>query len=250
MSFVGKIARMIPPVLPGVLSSVLPNVIPGLIEGVQRAAIMEFPGPIERSPERDAALLAMIPLVPRLGWSTSAIRAAVGADADLLFPGGPAEMVEAHSDLGDRRMEAAAGTIIETRLTARVRSLILLRLDQSAGEREAIRRGLSVLSMPRNRMGGIRSVARTVDTIWHAAGDTSADLSWYSKRAILTGVYSTTLLFWLRDLSGGPDTEEFLDRRLAEVARFGRASGRVREGISYAASRAAASFGGMRTKAS
>ena len=222
----------------------------GVIEGASRAAVMEFPGPIERGEERDAALLAMIPLVPELGWSVRAVRAAAGPDADLLFPGGPVEMVEAHSDLGDRRMEQGAQAIAETRLSGRVRAIILLRLEQSAGEREAIRRGLSILSLPGNRMAALRSLARTVDAIWYAAGDQSADSSWYSKRAILSGIYSATLLFWLRDESGGPDTEAFLDRRLAGLARFGRASGRVREGVSYAASRAVTWSGGMRTRAS
>lgn len=242
----------------GLLPRMLPRVLPGMIEMAQRAAVMEFPGPIERSEARDAALLAMIPLVSEFGWSVRALRAAAGPDADLLFPGGPVEMVEAHADLGDRRMEQAAGTIAETRLTARVRALILLRLEQSADERDAIRRGLSVLSLPGNRLAGLRTAARTVDTIWHAAGDTSADISWYSKRAILAGVYSTTLLFWLRDGSGGPATEAFLDRRLAGVASFGRATGAVKRGLDYvargaasgAASRAATWSGGMRTSAS
>ena len=229
---------------------VVPGMLPGIVEAAQRAAVSEFPGPIERSDARDAALLAMIPLIPTLGWTTAAARAAAGPDADLLFPGGAAEMVEAHADLGDRRMEQAAGALTETRVTARVRALILLRLEQSADEREAIRRGLSVLSLPRNRLVALRSVARTVDTIWHAAGDQSADMSWYTKRAILTGVYSTTLLFWLRDVGGGGDTEAFLDRRLVDVARFGRATGKLRRGFSYAASRAATLSGGMRTNAS
>jgi len=226
------------------------GVLPGLIEGIQRAAVMEFPGPIERDEARDAALLAMIPLVPELGWSVRAIRAAAGPDADLLFPGGPVEMVEAHSDLGDRRMQQASDSIGETRVSRRVRALILLRLEQSAGEREAVRRGLSILSLPGNRPAAVRSVARTVDTIWHVAGDESTDIGWYTKRAILTGVYSTTLLFWLRDASGGIDTEAFLDRRLAGVAQLGRATGSLRRGMAYAASRAATWSGGMRTNAS
>ena len=228
----------------------IPAMLPGLIEAAQRAAVTEFPGPIERGEARDIALLAMIPLVPRLGWTVAALRAAAGPDADLLFPGGAVEMVEAHADLGDRRMEQAAGTISETRVSARVRALILLRLEQAADEREAIRRGLSVLSLPRNRMAAVRSVARTVDTIWHAAGDRSTDIGWYTKRAILTGVYAGTLLFWLRDTSGGRETEAFLDRRLAGVARFGRATGRMRRGLSYAASRATTWSGGMPTNAS
>ena len=227
----------------------------GLIDGAQRAAVLEFPAPIERSDERDEALMAMVPLVAEHGWSVRALRLAAGDDADLLFPGGPAELVEAHADLGDRRMEQAAGAIEETRLGARVRALILLRLEQARDEREAIRRGLAVLSLPGNRLAALRSVARTVDSIWHAAGDVSVDASWYSKRAILSGVYASTLLFWLNDSSGeglavGPATEAFLDRRLAGVARLGRGTGKVKEGVSYALGRAAAWSGAMRTSAS
>ncbi|WP_428375510.1 COQ9 family protein [Lichenicoccus sp.] len=204
--------------LPGLFARQLP----GLVDGASRAAVSEFPGPLERSPERDAALLAVVPLVGRLGWTPAALRQAAGPDADLLFPGGAAEMVEAHADLGDRRMEAEAGTLTETRPSRRVRALILLRLQQSEAERDAIRRGLAVLALPGHRLASLRSIARTVDTIWHAAGDVSVDQSWYSKRAILAAVYAATLLFWLRDGSGGPATESFLDRRLEGVARIGR----------------------------
>jgi ubiquinone biosynthesis protein COQ9 len=62
-----------------------------------------------------------------------------------------------------------------------------------------------------------------VDSIWFAAGDTAADFSWYTKRAILAGVYSSTLLFWLRDISENHTaTLDFLDRRLAGVAKLGK----------------------------
>ena len=232
------------------LAALLPRLLPGLIDAAQRAAVTDFPGPIERSAVRDAALLAMMSHVGAWGWSVRAARAFAGPDADLLFPGGAAEMVEAHADLGDRRMEAAADTILETRLSARVRGLILLRLRQAEGEREAIRRGLSVLSLPGNRLAGLRSVARTVDSIWHAAGDDAADISWYSKRAILSGIYAATLLFWLQDAGDGAATEAFLDRRMSELGRFGRATGALRRRVDYAASRAATWSGGMRTSAS
>lgn len=204
------------------------GVAPAVIGAAQRAAVSEFPGPIERSVERDAALLAMTPLVPAHGWTVRALRLAAGPDADLLFPGGPAEMVEAHSDLADRRMEAAADTIDATRVSSRVRGLILLRFEQAFDQRDAMRRGLSLLALPGNRLAATRAAARTIDAIWHAAGDRSADMSWYSKRAILAGVYAATLLFWLRDETGGIETEAFLDRRLAGVARFGKLSARLR----------------------
>ncbi len=68
-----------------------------------------------------------------------------------------------------------------------------------------------------------RCTTRTADAIWHAAGDRSADFSWYTKRAILTGIYTSTLLFWLHDGSeADAATLAFLDRRLAGVGELGR----------------------------
>lgn len=186
----------------------------------------------ERSPDRDAALLALLPLVPTLGWSVSALRQAAGPDADLLFPGGAVDMVEAHSDLADRRMEAVADQpgFRDLRLSARVRALIAARLRDNRVDKDAIRRGLALLALPGRAVLAARVLGRTVDSIWHAADDQSADFSWYTKRAILTAVYSATLLFWLRDPSEDDvDTLSFLDRRLAGVARIGKGRAWLRD---------------------
>lgn len=192
--------------------------------------------PPERSPERDAALEAMLPHVPFDGWTYKTLRMglrSIGAaeeDAELLFPGGAADMIEAFSDLADRRMEEGAGALdlAGMRTPQRVRALIVLRLKQNRPHREAIRRALSVLALPRHARLAVACNARTVDAIWHAAGDRSADFSWYTKRALLAAVYSATFLFWLND-----DSEEdsatlaFLDRRLADVGRIGKMRGRL-----------------------
>ncbi len=186
--------------------------------------------PPERLPERDAAIAAMLPHVPFDGWTQRALRqglADIGApadDADLLFPGGPVDMVACFCDLADRRMEQAAAELDMTdmRLPRRVRAVIALRLEQNRPHKEAIRRALAVLAL-RGRAAAAACTARTVDAIWHAAGDTSADFSWYTKRAILASVYTSTLLFWLRDTSDADaDTLEFLDRRLAGVGGIGK----------------------------
>jgi ubiquinone biosynthesis protein COQ9 len=179
----------------------------------------------ERSPERDAAIAAVLPRVGQTGWTMSTLVAAAGPDADLLFPGGTLDMIEAYCDWADRRMEAeaAATDMSGLRVPARVRAVLAIRFAQNRDYKEAVRRALGVLAAPGNAMLAARCTARTVDAVWHAAGDTSADFSWYTKRAILSAVYGATVLYWLRDYS--PDDEatlEFLDRRLAGVGRFGR----------------------------
>ncbi len=181
--------------------------------------------PPERSPERDAAILALLPNVGLDGWTIPALRAAAGPDADMLFPGGVTDMIDAYVDLGDRQMVegAAAMDLQGMRVPARVRAVIALRFRQQREHKEPIRRALSILALPGNAGLAVAITARTVDSVWFAAGDTSADFSWYSKRAILAGVYGATLLYWLQDYSDeDEDTLGFLDRRLAGVGRIGR----------------------------
>jgi ubiquinone biosynthesis protein COQ9 len=188
----------------------------------------------ERLPERDAAIDAMLPNVPFEGWTTRALRSGLAAagmpedEATILFPGGAADMIAVYCDLADRRMIEAAASLTETKLSERVRAVIELRLTMNRPYKEAIRRALSVLSLPGNARTAAAITARTVDSIWHAAGDRSADFSWYTKRAILTAVYGATLLFWLHDTSDNDaDTKAFIGRRLRGVGRISRARARA-----------------------
>jgi ubiquinone biosynthesis protein COQ9 len=181
--------------------------------------------PPEHSPERDAALEAMLPNVPFDGWTYRALRtglASIGvppADAELLFPGGVADMIEAFCDWADRRMAQAAEQIGATKLPERVRALVALRLAQNRPYKEAVRRAVAVLALPRHVRLAAACTTRTVDAIWHEAGDRSTDFTWYTKRAILTAAYTATLLFWLRDSSeDDAATLAFLDRRMPGIA--------------------------------
>ena len=189
-------------------------------------------GALEQSLERDAALAAMLSQVAAHGWTQAALVAAGIAplEAELLFPGGTGGLLEAWSDMCDRGMAAAAIArgVADQRVSARVRTLVLLRLAELAPYRAAARRAAGLLVLPQNIPTATRCTARTVDAIWHAAGDISADFSWYSKRAILGAVWTATRLFWLADTSEGQlATETFLDRRLAGVAQIGKLRGRL-----------------------
>ena len=183
----------------------------------------------ERSAERDAAIAAMLPHVPFDGWTRRSLRmglADIGMssdDAELLFPGGAADMIETFCDWADRQMEEGAAALDPAmRLHQRVRAVIVLRLAQNRPHKEAIRRALALLALPGHARLGAVCLARTIDAIWRAAGERAVDFSWYTKRAILAAVYAATVLYWLRD--GGEDdnaTLAFLDRRLAGVGRIG-----------------------------
>jgi ubiquinone biosynthesis protein COQ9 len=186
---------------------------------------------IERSPVRDAAVRAMLPIAAEEGWNWSTLRAglaAAGEDPALAgshFPAGPAGAVALWSDLADREMTAAAEAegLAAQRVPARIRRLVELRLAAAAPHKRALRRAMSLLALPWNAGLALRITARTADAMWAAAGDASADFSWYTRRASLGAIYAATLAYWLRDDS--PDLVEamaFLDRRLADLARLQR----------------------------
>jgi len=190
--------------------------------------------------ERDAVVDALLPQVPFDGWTSKALRQAFLAaglnpdDAPLMFPGGTGDMIAAFCALADERMAAAAESadLAAYRVPARVKAILALRFEQNRGNKEAIGRAVAWLSLPTNASLGVKITAATVDAVWHAAGDTSADFSWYTKRGILAGVYASTLLFWLRDHSDeDAATLSFLDRRLADVGKIGGARRAVEERV-------------------
>ncbi len=180
-------------------------------------------------PERDAALLAGIAHVGRRGWTLAAIRdglRSIGADPDLaplMFTEGGAELVAEWAAYADRRMleAAAAENMASLRGAQRIRRAIELRLAVERPWRAELRRGAALLAV--QPLLAARAAARTADALWQAAGDRSADFSWYTKRATVAAIHTATMLFWLRDDS--PDDEAtmaFLDRRLADAGRVTR----------------------------
>jgi ubiquinone biosynthesis protein COQ9 len=185
----------------------------------------------ERSAIRDAAIRAMLPIAAEQGWNRATIRAglaAAGEDpalAESFFPTGAPGAVAAWIDLADRDMEiaAAAEGVTALRVPARIRRVVELRLAAVAPHKLALRRALSLLAIPCNAPVALRTAATSVDAMWHAAGDISADFSWYTRRATLIAVYGATLAYWIRnDDPGIEDAMAFLDRQLAGLARMGK----------------------------
>jgi ubiquinone biosynthesis protein COQ9 len=93
-----------------------------------------------------------------------------------------------------------------------------------------VRRGTTLFSLPQNAALGAKMIWETADAIWTALGDTSDDVNWYTKRATLAGVYSSTVLYWLGDDSEGrAATWAFLDRRIEDVMRIEKAKATVQK---------------------
>jgi len=162
------------------------------------------------------------------GWTRSALRLALedcGEGTELLpsaFPRGVVGAIDSWLALVDAEMDAMAATedLSTLRTPARIRRVVEIRLRLLEPDREALRGAMGHLALPWNAPLGLRCLARTVSAMWHAAGDRSADFSWYTRRATLAAVYAATLTFWMRP--NAPEMAEvlsFLDRRLQDLPK-------------------------------
>lgn len=179
--------------------------------------------------QKDQLLQAILPHVAFDGWTDVAVESGARdsgvnkSKIDRLFPCGVREIVGHFGDWADREMLAALGEIDlgSMKVRERVSLAIRIRLSALSSHREAVRRTFSYLSLPSNFPIGVGTLYKTVDSIWYTVGDKSADFSFYTKRALLAGVISATILFWISDESqGSADSWEFLDRRLADVLKI------------------------------
>ena len=185
---------------------------------------------------RGRLLWATVPHVAFDGWSERALHAGATdagidpATAQNAFPRGAEEAVEFFSTEIDRQMleRLSAQDLAAMKVRERIILAVRTRLELLAPHREAVRRGVAFLALPRNAALGLKCLYRTVDATWYAAGDTSTDYNFYSKRIFLAGVYSATLLYWMNDSSDEfAATWAFLDRRIAEVLKVGGTLGRT-----------------------
>lgn len=175
--------------------------------------------------------------VPFDGWSEATFRAAVedaGQDpaaARSACPRGATDLAAAFHRRGDEAMaeRMKSADMTGMRYSDKVAAAIRFRLE-AAEDREVLRRGVTFFALPQHAAEGSALIWGTADRIWTALGDTSDDLNWYSKRAILSGVYGSAVLFYLGDTSEGhAATWAFIDRRIADVMRFEKFKSQVRD---------------------
>lgn len=180
--------------------------------------------------KREALLDAILPEAAFDGWNAASLKRAAEiagvseGEVELYCPDGVLDLVETWSRTAD---DAAREEIVQSganRIRDKVTQAVLIRLSQYDGEEEAAARARARLLLPDALDRGARLLWSTSDMIWKAIGDTSTDANFYSKRAILSGVYASTLAVWLDE--DDPDkakTRAFLDRRIDNVMQIEKA---------------------------
>ena len=179
-----------------------------------------------------------LPRVETLGWSDALLAQsgqAAGVEAAMLrlaFPDGARDVLQYASQEQDLALIRILQNtdLQDMKIRDRITFAVRTRIENMSDHKASVRRTLAFLSLPQNASLGAKLLYGTLDSIWHGIGDTSTDFNFYTKRATLAGVYSSTLLFWLGDDSADcAETWAFLDRRIAGVMQFEKFKGQMRK---------------------
>lgn len=187
---------------------------------------------------RERLLEAALPNIAFDGWSGTTLTQAIadcGVDdglARLAFPRGGVDMALGFHRMMDRCLatDLDATDLGAMRIRDRVTHCVRRRIELVGPHREAVRRGAALFALPIYAPEGARLMWETADLIWSQCGDQTTDYNWYTKRAILSSVYSSTVLYWLGDQDlNATATWNFLDRRIENVMQFEKTKAQLRD---------------------
>lgn len=182
----------------------------------------------------DAILKKALTFVPQHGWTTTSITKAaesMGYPSIIhgMFPNGGADLIDYFlSDCLKRLPLELEGRMEGLGTQEKIRLGTLTRLGMIAPYIDRWPEALAVMGQPSNVPMSLNHLGKIVDEIWYLAGDKSADMSWYTKRASLAAIYTTTELYMTTDKTPNYEaTQRFLDRRFVDAATVGKATNDV-----------------------
>jgi ubiquinone biosynthesis protein COQ9 len=193
---------------------------------------------------RERLVDALLEIAGEQGWNSAAI-AVAGAKAgltpgeiELAAPGGASQLIDAFADRLDRAMtgELAGADLKAMKVRERVAFAVRTRIELTAPYREAARRSLAHIGLKRDGLLAGKLAWRTADAIWRALDDLSTDGNYYSKRALLAGIFAGAFAIWLQDRDAGSTRAwDFLAARIENVMQFEKFKATRLRPLGYAA---------------
>ncbi|XP_077542958.1 ubiquinone biosynthesis protein COQ9, mitochondrial [Haemaphysalis longicornis] len=184
---------------------------------------------------KSSILKSSLDFIPQHGWTWKSI--ASGASslgfssvAHGLFPGGSLDLItyfylslndELEQQLASSQQRSDRRAIAKGQ-AAFIQDAVWKRILLLEPYKDTWTQALGIMALPQNVPVALSNLGDLLNVIWYYAGDMSTDMSWYSKRAVLAGLYQSAELVFLQDTS--PDyaqTQEFLNRRMKELGVVG-----------------------------
>ena len=117
--------------------------------------------------------------------------------------------------------------LINFPINKRIKKILLLRFDILNEDKEFYKKTVNHLLLPTNNKISKKSLYNSVNTMWYLAGDNSTDFNFYTKRLILSGVYTNALfVFFSKEMKY---VEENIDKNLKRISKIPK----IKERISF-----------------
>jgi ubiquinone biosynthesis protein COQ9 len=175
--------------------------------------------------EEALSLIAKVGLKKDILAHAARVKGIDSAYTSLLFPNGNKDLLKYFSNMIDVKLEPKYGSInfVDMKVRERIFILVKLRIEEYTLYKVAIKKILQYYGNPLHIAWGLSQLWATSDKIWNVSQAHSTDFNYYTKRAILSIVYSSTLIYWLNDKSADNiKTWEFLDHRITDSLKLSK----------------------------
>lgn len=141
----------------------------------------------------------------------------------LLFPNGLEDLTQYFHQMMNESMEASFANSSYNKIHERIIHLMELKFALYNPHKEAMRCLMKYNLKPQNILSAKTMLWQTCDKIWYLAGDNSTDYNYYTKRALLAAVYSSSFVYWLTDESEDYfKTKAFINHRIQNILTLGK----------------------------
>ena len=142
-------------------------------------------------------------------------------EIELLFPEGNNDLVQFSLDQLNNELEDYCKKIDLIRLPVhkRIREVLLSKIYLMNKEKKFYKKIFFNLLIPKKNFSLPKNIYKSVDQIWFIAGDLSTDFNFYTKRLILSGIYSRVMLFFFNN-NDQEALEALLDENLRRVSKI------------------------------
>ena len=142
-------------------------------------------------------------------------------EIELLFPEGNIDLIKFTLEQLNKELEEYCKKIDLIRLPVhkRIKKVLLSKISLMNKNKLFYRSIFLNLLIPKKNFSLSNQLYNSVDQIWFIAGDSSTDFNFYTKRLILSGIYSRVILFFFNN-NNQEELENVLDESLKRVSKI------------------------------
>jgi ubiquinone biosynthesis protein COQ9 len=176
---------------------------------------------------KEKILKDAMPFIIKNGWNDNLFKSIEGksknktAQLQVLFPNGYMDLMQTYLNSLNDRMTKKSNKFdfFRLKIHLRIRKIFIIRLKLMLLEKKIVTKTFIHLILPYNYKFALKNLYNTVDQMWYLAGDNSTDFNFYSKRAILGSIYSSTIHHFINN-DDIDETIRFLDLQLKQVSKI------------------------------